>query len=158
LSDELLDVTYELRYYAPTSDVLGPQGNFGGTLYDTTTRAAVTTDSAWSSNIGLQMGVVDDSAWSYTGSLGAVTASPSGVAEQALAASYTDATYSNNSLNRDFSVNVGVTEWNTTTKSVRISCTGGVLQCEFDNTGVGITKTSSQTMSMTFNVAWAARP
>lgn len=158
LADELLDVTYELRYYAPTSDVLGPQGNFGGTLYDTTTRAAIATDNAWSSNIGLEMKVVNFSGWSYTGALGAVTASPSGIAEQALAASYTNGAYSNNSLNRDFTINVGVTEWNRTTKSVRITCTGGVLQCEFDNGGVGITKTSSQTMTMTFNVAWAARP
>lgn len=160
LSDEILDVTYQMRYYAPTTDETGTV-TLDGTTYNTTTRAAdANSGSYWGSYIGDQMiAVADTTEWrAYDGNIGSVIQSPSGTSAN-LVGSITTQTYSNNSFEVDVQANCGQTGWNLGSgiRSIRILTKGGAYQTEFSAQGTGntIPKTTSYTMVMVWTVSWA---
>lgn len=156
LSDESLDVTYQLRLYPPLSDVVDTI-NISGTDYDFTKRAAlVTTASAWYCGIsgdfggGFPGGVVV-----YSGTMGAITGSPSGTTSNG---STTNASYGATNLYRDFSTVWGLTAANFGGIQSALATMGpassafGAVQVEFDPV---IPKTSSQILTLVFRHSWA---
>jgi hypothetical protein len=164
LPDEILDVTYEMRYYPPTADVTGPQVTLDGVTYDTTTRAAMVTDNSWGNNIGTSI-AINNSALSanqaWTGDLGAITELPSGTAYNMDGLNATNAAYQNNSFERNMSVNIGAAGWNAAggIRSVSVWTTAGRFQTRFgsnpgDNT---IPKTNSYTMQLSWTISWAEK-
>jgi hypothetical protein len=161
LADEFLDVTYELRYYAPTDDVTSPSVTLDGTTYDTTTRAAVVTDAIWSSGIGTTMGAAGSyTGWkAYDGNIGTVLTNPSGSGANCDVATQFNSTYSNNSYEIVMNCLTGSTGWNLGSgiRSIRISTTAGAYQTQFEANpgGTTIPKTSAYTISMRWTLAWA---
>ena len=73
LADEVLDVTYTLRMYAPELDVTGTT-TISGVNYDYIVRAA--NAGSWSSNVGAASSV--HTARAYTGTIGTELGTPSG--------------------------------------------------------------------------------
>jgi hypothetical protein len=114
LIDEMLEVTYELRYYAPTADVTTPSVTLNGVTYDTVTRAANVTASAWSSGIGSEIGVSKSTTgWrAYDGVIGTVLTAPSGNIANCDTANQYDSGYSNNSYQQQVNCPAGSTGWN----------------------------------------------
>lgn len=158
LADELLDVTYELRYYAPAADATGPQVTMDGVNYDTVTRAAEVTSDYWSDSIGNQIGLRDVTLQiAYDGNLGTVTTSPSG-SGLSNGTSVSAASYSNNSYEQDFFVNGASTSFNFGggIRSVLWRTTAGAFQTEFSSNpgGLAIPKSSSYTISLGLNLTW----
>jgi hypothetical protein len=165
LSDELLDVTYELRYYPPTSDVSGPQVTLDGVVYDTTTRAAEVTSTFWSANIGTKIGHLATalSDWAaYDGTLGTIRQNPNGVAADCDTSTLQyDGSYSNNSFEMMVGVPVGISGWNLAggIRSIRIRTTAGSYQTEFSSNpgGSTIPKDTLHTMNMQWIVNWSEK-
>jgi hypothetical protein len=161
LVDEMLEVTYELRYYAPTVDVTRSAGvTLNGVDYDVTTRAAAVTGSFWYNSIGSQMGYAGaDTDWRcYDGNISAVTSGPSGTSAL-FAGSWANGAYSNNSYQMEISANCTSGGWNLGggIRSIAWATTAGRYQTEFSATtgGATIPKTSSYTMAMKFEISWA---
>lgn len=102
LSDESLDVIYQLRYYAPDSDVTGTivaTGNIGGS-YVYTIRASsvqtVGTGFGWSLPTAQSASGSASGYLAYSGGIGGVTSYPSGSSSSIsppTAASYTNGTF-----------------------------------------------------------------
>lgn len=153
LADEYLDVTYRLELYADYTSVDGTQSGVSITgvgTRDVTIRAAEIGDATfWANGIGSSVTASTSGLAVYTGSLGAITGRPSGTS--ATITSPTNATYSNNSLERAMSGTFGLGSANFTHKSIRFSWNYGSYQMEFDT---GITKTSTQTMAYTGKISW----
>jgi hypothetical protein len=160
LSDEFLDVTYELRQYAPTADVTGTVVD-GSDSYDFTLRAArATVSTHWGGGLGIasshQIGQVPFFI-AYTGTLGAVTGQPSGTtASISSSGQGVNAAYSASSYQRDFTVSAGLSDINLSggVRSVLIPTTRGEYQCEFDPP---IPKDGTKTLVLGFRVTWARR-
>ena len=86
LADEVLDVTYTLRIYTPSADVIGTT-TISGVNYDYIVRAA--NAGSWSLGIGAASSVYYAEA--YTGTIGTQLGTPSG--SSGIAATKTFATY-----------------------------------------------------------------
>jgi hypothetical protein len=111
LSDETLDVIYELRFYPPATDSTFDL-TLAGVTYNCTRRAGrVTTNQVWNQTSlldgGGSAGAVNftsqlsgNNVHYYTGAIGAITGQPSGTIASAPNAT-TASTYSNNSYVRD---------------------------------------------------------
>ena len=165
LADEILDVTYELRYYAPTSDKTGPQVTLDGTVYNTTTRAAYVTSVAWSQDIGAAIAAKGGTSYywtAYDDVLGAVTTGPSGLTANPDTSSPTTSGYSNNSFEVAINISCGPSGWNLGSgiRSIRIYSTVGAFQTQFSaaSGGATIPKNSNYTMTMSWMLSWGARP
>jgi hypothetical protein len=166
LADELLDVTYELRYYSPSGDTPGPTVTLDGTNYDTVTRAALAGSAHWYSIIGSEVSVINTGQvtdWkAYDGALGAETSEPSGANTSLVLGNISASGYSNNSYERDVNCICGSTGWNLGggIRCIRIRTTGGAYQTSFTSNpgGTTIPKTSSYTMTMQWTISWAERP
>lgn len=165
LIDEMLEVTNQFRYYAPSVDVILPQVTLEGVVYDTITRAASVTGSRWSTDIGTAIGqysaVVAD--WSaYDGVIGAVTTAPSGTSAACDNANQSNSGYSNNSYQLQMNCSVGSTGWNLGAgiRSVRIRTTAGDYQTQFSSNPGGLTipKNTARQMQMAWTIAWAELP
>lgn len=161
LADEMLEVTYELRYYSPTVDVTRTAGvTLNGVDYDVTTRAAAVTGDFWYLYIGSQMGKagVENDWRAYDGNIGAVTTTPSG-ASALFNGSWANGAYSNNSYELSIQANCISAGWNLGSgiRSISWATTAGRYQTEFSATSGGATipKTSSYTMNMVFQLSWA---
>jgi hypothetical protein len=165
ISDEVLDVTYELRYYPPLVDVVGTV-TLNGVVYNTVTRASSVNSGG--TYIGQAIGQLSDFAsdWSaYGGNLGTLIQAPSGAVAACDNANQNNLTYSNNSYVRDMQCNTGTTGWNVAggIRSIRIRTTAGDFQTQFGTgalsgglpTGSIIPKTSSFTMIMVWRIAWS---
>lgn len=159
LADETLDVTYELRFYPPLVDVVDTI-NISGVDYDYTLRAALVTNSlAWALNVATLITTVSATNYvAYSGAVGAITSSPSGTTGSSSSAAA--AAYSNNSLQRDFTVTWGLNNGNVSggimsvgfnTSSSDEEC-GGAYQVEFDPV---IPKDATKTLSLSYRVQWA---
>jgi len=155
---EILRVTGEMRYYAPTEDVIGSI-NINGTDHDYVLSPVNIGGAPWSTNIGVTMGAISDFStdWSvFDGLAGAITdAQPAGVAVQCDNANqYTtdEGTYTVG-LNCD----CGSAGWNfaggTGFTTLRLRSTAGDYQCEFTP---NVLKTNSFTMFFKFNLTWAS--
>ena len=155
LSDEVLDVTYQLRLYPPAADVSSNITVTGvGTIAVTARAANVTNQSDW----GLTSSGLAASFWSariWSGAIGAVTSQPSG--SQASVAP-TNSAYSNNSLQRTGSATWGLNDGNFNVQSASIfmgTSTGfGAMQFGF---GTAIPKTNANVLTLNFTHAWARR-
>jgi len=163
LADELLDVMYELRYYPPLTDILGPQLNLNGVIYNTTTRAASVTGDRWSTYIGSKLGVVAGVDWTaYDGSIGTLLTAPSGLSANCDSSSQSNQAYSNNSFQVGLLCNVGAGGWNLAggIRSVRIRTTAGDYQTEFSaaSGGATIPKDTGFTMLMYWTLSWGELP
>ena len=156
LSDEFLDVTYEFRSYAPTSDSTVPV-TISATSYTFTIRAAnVTSATYWSPKNqavrDLNSSGVHIEQSAYNGSIGAVTAAPSGSSDAP--SSVTTGSYSNNSYQADITV-----QWDLNSGNL----SGGISALLFGSTiggfqlGVSpvLLKTSVKLLTLVYRVTWA---
>lgn len=161
LADEILDVTYELRYYPPLSDAINSV-TLNGVAYDTTTRAAAVTGNIWSDNIGLAIGYYSASStyWpAYDGTLGTLTQFPNGnIAYLDNSNSYNVA-YSNNSYQRRIGASCGSAGW---VLGAGIRCLAlytkcGAFQTQFSSNPGGnpVPKTLNETMIFEWVVSWS---
>lgn len=161
LSDEVLDVVYELRLYPPADDVVG-EVVIGGETYDFVVRpVGVTTVDGWGLNSLLEYGIhppgVPYQMVPFSGTIGTVTGGPTGT--QGTASSNTvKAAYSNNSLKVQYTMHwdlaganiggVGAVMMFPQAKSL------GAFQISFDPV---IPKDNTKIMSLTFEFTWARK-
>jgi len=165
LVDELLDLSYELRYYPPLADV-NQSVTLDGLNYDVITRASeVTSSSYWSADIGAAIGqyALFNSDWrAYDGNIGTILQEPSGVAANCDNEDQFNQAYSNNSYQQDMQCNTGSAGWNLGAgiRSIRIKTTAGAYQSQFTRNpgGQTIPKTSSFTMEMVWRLGWTEVP
>lgn len=157
LSDEFLDVTYQLRVYAPASDVTHTV-NISGTDYTVIERAAnVTTSSQWAPDTtGFQGGMKPTTGIAYDGAIGAITTQPSGSAFPV--GSTTNASYGNNNLYRDGTLVWGLNEGNVGGDGIgsiyaRMGSTGNAGAMQFDF-APDIPKTSAKVLTLVFRHTW----
>lgn len=161
LSDEVLDVTYQLRLYPPLVDVTGTI-SIGGDDYDYTIRAMdVTSASLWALGVSGEIAgfFTTNGVVAYDGAIGAITASPSGTSSAA--SSIVNAAYSATTHRRDATVIFGLDDANFGGGIMSISARFGVsgghfggMQIEFDPP---IPKTDSDTLTFTFRHVWARK-
>jgi hypothetical protein len=151
LGDESLDVTYELRIYAPADDISGSI-TLMGELYSWVSRAR-NANTAWRPFGFLsnwQAGL-----WSESG-LSSVTTSPSAVAGSSGAAA--SSSYIGNSLQRSGSTTWGLTQANTgSKKTLLIGLPGPGPQYQIEFTPA-IPKTASRIMTLNYSMSWSRRP
>lgn len=160
LSNEFLDVTYELRCYSPTDDSIF-NINLAGNLYVCTVRASRATSNRWAPDFnsaisfsGANQTIV------YSGSIGSVSSSPSG---SSASVTGTTIAYSANSLTRR---GYGVFDLN------QANWVGGIQSAEFMSStysgsyGIGsyqigfspaIPKDNTRTFRFDFGISWARR-
>ncbi len=164
LSDEILDVTYELRQYIPTEDVTGTitfGGNIGGTYAYTLRPSRITT--AGYGNVGgwggsNQFAVVPSTTWTYAytgGGLGTIFSSPSGNSLN-FASSVNSPSYVQDSYTSTLTYTFGV---DTSNHVNGISCFrfylgNGAYQIKFDPP---IPKTASDALSFTVSYSWGRK-
>lgn len=156
LSDEVLDVTYELRCYAPLSDSTPSVVNISGTNYTFVVRSAYATSvEAWAPE-NQAVGHASDSSGNfgqvvYNGSIGAITSSPSGSSSNRT--SVTNSSYANNSYQRDMTA-----VWDLNQGNVA----GGITALHFYTTlgafqmsvSPAIPKDLTKVLTMSFRVSW----
>lgn len=161
LVDEILDVTYELRYYPPLIDVENTV-TLNGVVYDTVTRAAEVTNDVWSLYIGNSIGKLSGgvSSWSaFDGALGTILQSPSGNNANHDTGVITDQAYVNNSYSIVMEAPTGITGWNLGAgiRCIRIQTTAGMFQTSFaaQSGGGTIPKDINSTMHMEWTISWS---
>ncbi len=161
LADELLDVTYELRYYPPLSDALNSV-TLNGVNYDTITRAANVTDAIWSDYIGESIGILGTavSYWkAYDGNIGTLTQLPSGSSVNIDNATAYNLAYSNNSYQRKMGASCGSSGWNLGAgiRSLAILTKAGAFQTQLNANpgGTTVPKTVSYTMIFEWVLNWS---
>lgn len=154
LSDEVLDVTYELRRYPGTVDLTGTVVLDGVTHNWVSRAAGVTAGWAWAGagDMGL------DQAISYNGDIGTVTASTASGTSGILSA--TPLAYSSGSYTRAATVSAGLNDSNLSggIRSILIGSHydgAGRYQIQFDP---AIPKDSTKVLSLTIQHTWARRP
>lgn len=167
LSDEYLDVTYELRFYPLETDVTGNitlAGNIGGTYSYTLRRALITTIQRQNNqlnniyppsmnNAGYNAAYNYDYNIAYSGSIGAINSIPSGTAVTTSGYS-TVSTYSAGTYSLDLTLSMGPTEGNVSggIKSIKFLFGFNQHQIEF---GTAIPKTNQDSLSLVFRHVWA---
>lgn len=153
LSDEYLDVTYELRCYAPTVDA-AYDVDISGITYSCISRVAQATSvQHWFpdfSEVGYRS-VFGTIHTVYNGAIAAVTASPSGAAAGGGTAS--NQTYSNNSLYRDMIIDMGLDNANVSggISSTQMNTTLGAFQTSFSP---NIPKDLNKVLALSYRVSW----
>ena len=156
LSNEFLDVTYELRVYAPTTDVTGTV-SIGGVSTNFVARAAAVTDIRdWECGgigSGVNFGTTSGSdpyCWFGSGALGTVTQRPSGTSENV---TNSRDSYANNSLAMTGGITAGLDVANfaggITTMLVRTTL--GTFQASFSPP---IAKDNTKTLRVNVSVSW----
>jgi len=158
LPDEILQVTYQLRYYAPTVDNSGNL-TLNGVSTDWVSRASNVTVAVggWNSPGDTSAGFDSTSSYQrvHDGVVSAdVTSSPSGTQSERTSAS--DAAYSAGSYARSGNCVWGLAQGNFATgiKSAFVRHGVGSYQIGFTP---AIMKTSSQVLTLTFRHAWARK-
>jgi hypothetical protein len=165
LADELVDLTYELRYYPPAADA-NQTVTLNGVSYDVIHRASeVNNGTFWGSHIGEEIGNYSVSVgdWAaFDGDIGTVVQAPSGGSVACDNADQFDLTYQNNSYEVDMQCNTGTTGWNLGSgiRSIRIMTTAGNYQSQFNATsgGARIPKTTGFSMIMVWTLGWTEVP
>ncbi|MBN7822254.1 hypothetical protein [Bowmanella yangjiangensis] len=160
LSDESLDVIYEMRYYAPPSDITGTivaTGNIGGS-YDyilRSARLAFADSNSWNLPFAQSAGPGSGTNLAYSGDIGAVTGSPSGTSANigvASSASYVSGSFQ---LDRIQIAAAGVANFGTGLRSMLMKIGIGAYQIQFDP---AIPKTNVDQVELTIRLSWARRP
>lgn len=162
LADEILDVTYEFRFYAPEADATGSVTD-PETLVDhnwTGRASSVTSAVLWEiGNNGRSMryaGITGADARAFDGAIQAVTLAPSGVASNSSAR--TPAAYSNGNHYVDLEVLFGLNQANFTPAgvgAVQFRLGIGTYQIGFDPKPL---KTVDDELKVTARVSWSRRP
>ena len=154
LSDEVLDVTYELRRYPGTVDLTGTVV-LDGVTHDWISRASgVTTNGIWTESGPMVL----DFAQSFSGDIGAVTALfPSGTSRTL---SVTPLAYSSGSYTCAATVSAGLNDSNFAggIRSIVVRsyyARIGSYQIQFDP---AIPKDNTKVLSLTIQHSWARRP
>lgn len=165
-SAQQLDIVYQLSVYPPLTDIGPTTITISGVNYDVTGRACqVNTLSgggspSWSPSLALTGAIGGSLSFNsfsntYTGTLGAITGSPSGTSDPS--GSITANAYSNNSLQRTAYATYSLTQANLSggIKSTRFwwgSLAG--FQYEFNPV---IPKDSTKTLVLNYSINWARR-
>lgn len=155
LVDESLDVTYEIRRYAPAVDVTGTL-SISAVSYNFTVRACNASTLLWWAHSNGPYGMTEStgtsSAQGYSGTLGAVTGQPA--TEISLAS--TDITvwadYTAGNYYRDVTFGWGLAQGDGSFRSFRLPMKGGAFQLELDPPMV---KDASKVIDITLRVSWA---
>lgn len=148
-ADEQLQVTYNLQWSPPLSDILLTQ-KIGATTYDVTVRAS--NANAWgfgNNNIPISQHSNANLHRSHTGAIGPITSIPSGSAYTSTSRS--SASYTAGSKNRTFSLTFGPASFNGSILSVSTDLYMTKWQWEYSS---AISKTSAQTLIIPYNIAW----
>lgn len=161
LSDESLDVIYQLRYYAPVSDVTGTvvaTGNIGGT-YDYILRAANVTNSSFAT--GWQL----PEAQTYQGSslsyavhdtvIGAITSRPSGTPMTITPPTSSAYVSGNYYIDRIATASAAQGNFAGGIRSFFLKIGIGAYQIQFTP---AIPKTSNDVVQLTLRLSWSRRP
>jgi hypothetical protein len=159
-ADEVLDVTYECRLYPMLTDYEQAAVDITGSgTHDIIVRASsVTSASNWGQFIGGGMTFNpygSPSARVTNGVIGAITSSPSGTSLGSL--SISNASYSNNSLERAGTMALGLNQGNLSggIRSWSFATSVGSYQMQFTP---AIAKNNTRTLSLTAKVSWARNP
>jgi hypothetical protein len=159
LSDETLDVTYELRLYRPTSDV-SANVVISGVTYATVTRVA--SFSTWQTVMDL---LVSDGpaggqfmgarATSYSsGALGDIDSGPGGSPISQISGIGPSGSYSNNSLQRLMIVAWGLANGGDPIYNIVFPTPLGIFKTSFSP---AIPKDSTKALNLFYTLAWARR-
>lgn len=158
-ADEVLDLTYELRFYWPTGDSTGTL-TLDGNSYAFTARACNVGN--WQSQvIGLfaGQGMLNPATVGvafYTGGnlagIGAITALPNGTQYLSIQPSFS--AYSNNSYRRDSQVVYGVSEVQNSISGMVFYSATSIFKCAFNPS---IPKTNTHTFTLGFHFSWARK-
>lgn len=162
LPSEFLDVTYEFRLYCPEADT--PLSvTLAGTTHTGVIRASRASDpSSWSPSyvLALGMGATNGSSalTGYSGAtLGAQTGAPTGATASTTGGTASVAAYVAGSKKRAITCTLGLNDLNLAgglNAGVFSPLRAGVFQMSFSPP---IPKTTSQTLSLTFELAWDRR-
>jgi hypothetical protein len=153
LEDEFLDVTYELRAYAPLADI--PFSVVAdGVTYTGVARAANVTSSGWAPDA--QNGAVFGGATgavTFSGEIGPITGSPT--ASISSATSVSPAAYMAGSYQRTCTATWSLNQGATPVASMQLSGTHmGIYQFSF---APEIPKTSTKILTCNFTLSWGRR-
>ena len=153
LSDEVLDVTYELRLYPTLVDATGTITITGSGTHDYLARAAAVTSSSWGSWLGNTASLDPLGGGGLAvrnGAIGAITSSPSGSSASANVSNYT---YGNNNLYRDGSGSYGLNYGNLSggIRSVYFITSLGLYQYELTPV---IAKDNTKTLTLVNRISW----
>ena len=163
LSDEYLDVTYELRIYPPAADATGTI-TLDGVVYDYTARPSerdVYSNSypGWDVSSAGNASFGFDTAIAYDGIIGAQTASPAGSVDSSTSSA--SETYSDSSLQAAVTSTWGLNDGNFAggVRSLRIKTGWALWQLEFaaQSGGGTIPKDNTKTLSFTVTHSWARK-
>ena len=152
LSDEILIVTYECRFYPKLIDDIGTvifTGSIGGT-YDWIMRSA-NVGSTWDFG-SIAPSMNEFSGWAiYNGDIGAVTAAPSGTSSTSFTP--TAQSYVSDSYERAYLLSFTTAQGNLSggIRSLRLRAGVGDYQWQFDP---AIPKTASDTLTFTVKCSW----
>ncbi|NDY89732.1 hypothetical protein [Ideonella livida] len=156
-AEDSLDVTYQRRVYVPTEDVVVPVTVNGVAAGSATIRAARCAESTyWSGSLAAIS--MSSNMWNYSGTLGAITGTPSGTVLSMSSANWTyvATTYVANSLSRTWNVTWGLTQGNNATggfRSIVHTITGlGTFQVEFPAT---LNKVSTNVLTYSVTATWS---
>lgn len=168
-ADESLDVTYELRLYPPTADIPW-SATISGTTYSGVVRAdSVTSSLSW--NSGGPVWQMDASSNSlkgvilattqgmtvYNGTLGAVTASPSGTSsavDLSPAAAVTPAAYTTGSYQRSHAVLIDLAQGNVAGGITAFRITTGIGRYQF-SVSPALAKDATKRLTLNVTFSWA---
>lgn len=156
LSDEYLDVTYELRLYPDTTEYTGTFTVSGSGDHDFVSKPSIVTNLVWSKFVGEQNINFDPynggtTLTVYNGALGTLAGSPSGSNYSVRPGT---SAYGNNNLYRDGTGSFGLTQGNLAggITAVRFQTTVGAFQY---SVSPAIAKDGTNTLSITNRVYWS---
>ncbi len=152
LSDEVLDVTYELRIYKPAADVTGTV-TLGGTNYAFTIRPANSTASDWASpQLSATAYRFATYPSAYSSGIAAENTSPSGTLGNGDVP--VAQTYVNGSKQRDFLISFGLSAVTANIGSLLFNSNFGIYQIGFAPV---VPKTNANVLSLTVRLSWARK-
>lgn len=167
-ADESLDVTYELRLYPPTTDIPW-SATISGTAYSGVVRAErVATSTAWNSggpgwtmdptSNSLKGGILATSNGMqvYNGTIGAITATPSGTAltvDLSGASSVTPGTYTAGSYQRSSVIQVELTQGNVAGGISAFRIVTGIGSYQF-SVSPALAKDATKRLNLNVTLSW----
>lgn len=163
-ADEQFQGSYELRLYAPSSDIL-TSITLGTNTYDTITRALRVTNNAWapswqnaSTAYGRfypRVGIPTSNTGFYSGGIAAVTeAAPAGTGLASTSGTNAASSYSSGSYTRDTSLSMGSGQAVGSWRTIAWRMATAELQVQLDP---ALTKLTTEEVIFNMRMAWARR-
>lgn len=150
LADEVVDVTYELRLYAPSSDATFDV-DISGTTYSCVLRASYVTSSYW---VPMRAGgaMADTYVRAYSGDIGTITQQPSGT-QNAIDVTWDQYVPGSYELNAVFTAQLTHANFAGGIKSVAFQSSWlGTYQCSFTP---AIPKDANKVLTLDATISWA---